>query len=318
MRYIITGASGHIGNNLVRMINKTYPDAEVIALTRRKITRELNGARYTEAVGNLEDAEFISENIAEGDIVIHSAGVIDLTDKKQDEMHRINYLMTKLIVDICLTKNVKKFIYIGSVDAIYKDGKPDAITEPAEYFPDKMPTGYGRTKALATEYVLKLINEHPEFNAGIIMPTAVIGINDMKPSEAGKIIQGTLKGAPEFGIKGGYNFVDVRDVCKAILSLAESEGRGQYIISGEDVSVKELYEFINRYKGLKRKPMIIPNCIALLACPFVKILNKTMIEVLQEPHNYSSARAQKELGYKATPIDEVLRNTIDWHEKNIL
>ena len=120
----------------------------------------------------------------------------------------------------------------------------------------------------------------------MVLPTAVIGVNDYKPSAAGKIILDTISGKAELGIKGGYNFVDVEDVAGAILILCQTENRGQYIVSGNNVSVKELYEKINSYKNLKKKPIIIPTWIARLACPFVNVLNKITLKALLDSHNY--------------------------------
>ncbi len=316
MRYVITGASGHIGNNLVRMINKIHPEAEVVALTRRNIGFELEGANCTQSIGDLNDIEFLKSNILEGDRVVHCAALIDLTNKKWDEMYRVNYLLTKNICDICRGVGVDKFVYVGSVDAIFNSGEGE-ICEPEDYFPDKISDGYGKTKALACKYVLDTIKNHPKFNAGIILPTAVLGINDFRPSEAGKIIRGTLNGKAQFGIKGGYNFVDVLDVCRGILALLCSESRGQYIISGENVSVKELYLAIDEYKGLKKRPIILPTVIAIAAIPFVKTLTKMMIEVLQTERNYNGKRAQAELGITPTAFIDTLRATVDWHEGRI-
>ncbi len=318
MRYVITGASGHIGNNLVRMINERFPEAEVVALTRRKILNELSGTHCRQVVGDLGDEAFLRENIHEGDRVIHSAGLIDLSGRKRDEMLSVNYEMTRKISDVSREACVGKFVYIGSVDAIARNGSEESIGEPEDYYPEKHTDCYGETKAMASKYVLDAIKKHPDFRAGIILPSAVIGVNDMKPSEAGKIIRNTLKGKAQLGIKGGYNFVDVLDVCRAVISFCESDFRGQYIISGTNVSVRALYGAIDIYKGLKRRPIIIPTFLAYMACPFVKVLSPLMIKALQDVHNYSSDRAKRELGYCITPFEETVRRTVDWHEENII
>ncbi|MGN0989806.1 MAG: hypothetical protein ACI4N6_05815, partial [Eubacteriales bacterium] len=131
-----------------------------------------------------------------------------------------------------------------------------------------------------------------------------------------KVILDSINGKAEFGIRGGYNFVDVIDVCKVIYALSNNDKRGQYIISGQNVTVKELYEFINRQKGLKSKPIIIPFWLVYLCLPFVKVLNKITLKALTEPHDYSSLRASEELGYTATPFDITLKNTVTWFDEN--
>ncbi|MBP3619390.1 MAG: NAD-dependent epimerase/dehydratase family protein [Clostridia bacterium] len=312
--YIITGASGHIGNNLVRLINKLEPQAKVTVLTRRQITHELDGAVCTQQIGNLQDPTFLARFIKKDTIVVHLACLIDLTNKKKEESFAINFEMTKKICDLCIKNKVKRFIYVGSVDAIYRTGKEEEICEPEDYYPDKVEGNYGISKAMATKYVLTKIKENKDFNCAIAIPTAVIGINDYKPSAAGKILVNTLKGKMQAGMKGGYNFVDVEDVSNAIYTLANNNLREQYILSGTSVSVKELYQFVNKYKSLKKKPVIFPTWLVKLCVPFVKVLNKITVKALLSPHNYSCRRAAKDFNYAPKPIDETLKITVDWLE----
>ncbi len=317
MRYVLTGASGHIGNNLVRIINERFSEARVVVLTRRNIDIELEGTVCEQIVGDMTNADFFRENIKEGDRVIHLAALIDMSNTRQEEMYAVNYLMSKNICDAARLAGVDKFIYVSSVDTIYRTGKEAAIAEPADYYPEKIIDGYGNTKAMASKYVLDQMRAYPSFNASIILPTAVLGIHDYKPSEIGKVIRSSLEGKAQVGIKGGYNFVNVKDVCSAILSMCEHTKQEQYIISGENVSVKELFEKINDYKSINRKPIILPTFVAIMACPFVKMLSRLMIKALQDPHNYSSEKARSELGYKATPFQKTLQETIDWHGENL-
>lgn len=314
MRYVITGGTGHIGNNFIRYINQIDENAEIIALVRKKNPRELEGAKCTQVVGNLTK-EHLEENIKEGDVVVHLAGFIDLSNTKKEECYNINYVLTKTITDICLAKNVKKYIYVGSVDGIYREND-DVIAEPEAYYPEKIEGNYGQSKAMASGYVLDIINKNPQFDCAIVLPTAVIGINDYKPSAVGKIILDVLRGKAELGIKGGYNFVDVIDVAKAIYDIANKDVKGQYIISGNCVSVEQLYQAINEYKKFDKSPIIFPTWLANLACPFVSVLSKITIKALSEPHNYSSLRAQQDFGYQATDFKTTLKNTIDWLEEN--
>ena len=314
MRFVITGATGHIGNNLVRLLNEKDPEAEIITLLRRKNPKELEGTEVTQVIGDFSD-KFLEENIKEGDIVVHLAGLIDLSNKKKEETYKINYLLTKSITDIALKNNAKRFIYVGSVDGIYREGD-GKIAEPEEYYPDKIEDNYGKTKAMASGYVLQKMRDNPQFNVAIVLPTAVIGINDYKPSAVGKIIASVLGGGAEFGMKGGYNFVDVEDVASAIYTLCQNDLKGQYIISGTSVSVEKLYKAINEYKNFSKKPIIFPTWLVRLACPFVKVLNKITVKALLEPHDYTSKRAEDDFGYKATEFSITLAKTIDWFENN--
>lgn len=312
--YIITGASGHIGNNLVRLINAKEPDSKITALVRRQIKEELENTNCKQIICDISDKDFLSKTIKKTDIVIHLAGVIDLTNTKREECHQINFGATKTICDVCKEKGAR-FIYTGSVDGIYRSDKNAEINEPEDYFPEKVMGNYGQTKAMAMKYVLSQMKNNPNFNCAMVLPTAVIGINDYKPSAVGRIIKSTIDGGKQVGMKGGYNFVDVQDVCSAIYTLCHNDKKDQYIISGQNMTVKELFEFINDYKNLKQKPTIIPTWFAKLMLPFIKSLNKITIKSLTEPHNYSCKKAKDELGLVSTPIENTLKNSINWFEK---
>lgn len=314
-RYIITGASGHIGNNLVRYINKTEPESEIVVLTRRKITRELNSTNCIQVKGSLDDKNFLKENIKKGDIIVHLAAFIDLTDKQKETTFRVNFDYTKTLCDFA-KMNRNRFIYVGSVDGIYKDKSIDIIEEPTEYYPEKVEGNYGKSKALAAQYVLDCMNGDNEFSAAIVLPSAVMGINDYKPSAVGKIILDCVNKRAEFGIRGGYNFVDVNDVVFVIFSLMKNDNKGQYIVSGESVTVKEMYKKINSALGVKKRPVMIPLFLVKTLLPFVKMLNKITLKSLTESHNYSCEKAKKELMFSPTDIDKTINDTVNWFIAN--
>ena len=314
MRIVLTGASGHIGNNLVRYIEERE-DAEIVALTRRKIGKELDGTKATQIVGDLFDEAFLSEHIRAGDTVVHLAGFIDLTDKKKEQTYKVNFDLTKTVVEVCKKRGVARFIYAGSVDGIYKD-KAGKITEPDGYDEQKIEGNYGKSKALAMGLVLSEIQNNPDFNAAMVIPSAVVGIHDYKPSAVGGVLCGVLRGKAEFGVNGGYNFVGVKDVCAGVYALIKNDARGQYILSGENVTVKELYEIVNRAKGYKRKPIILPIWLVKLFLPFVKVLSKITLKTLCEPHDYSCEKAKADLGFSPTPAKEVILETLAWFEEN--
>ena len=312
MTYFITGASGHIGNNLVRYIREKEKAARIVALTRRRIDRELAGVDCEQIIGNLQDGAFLSSLIEPNACFIHSAGLIDLTDKRAEETFRINYDWTRTVTDVCCEKGAR-LIYVGSVDGLAHTGE-SPITEPMKFSPDAVEGNYGKSKAMAMQYIAEVSAAHPDFSAVTVLPSAVIGGHDYKPSAVGGVIRSVLRGGAEFGIRGGYNFVNVRDVCKAIYTLTQNDLRGSFILSGENVSVREMYEAINRKKGYRRRPIILPVWLVRLFLPFVRVLNKITLKALTDPHDYSYAWAARELGYSPTPFEETLDETIAFFE----
>lgn len=312
--YILTGASGHVGNNMARFIRKQEPHAAITVLSRREIARELAGVDCRVVVGDLFDMDFLKDNIGQNDIVIHMAGYIDLTDKHPEETYRVNVELTRILTDVCESVGVRRYIYMGSVDGLARPEGDKEITEPRVLDPDAVEGHYGKSKAHAMQYVLEKGAACPEFSCAIALPSAVIGVNDFRPSAVGGVIRSVLRGGWELGIRGGYNFVDVEDVCSATYTLAQNDEHGMFILSGEDVSVAELYRAINEKKGYRRPIILFPVWLVRLFLPFMRVLNKITLKALTEPHRYSSERAKRLLGYTPTPFSETLDKTIAFFE----
>ncbi len=314
-RYILTGATGHIGNNFVRYLNEHEPNAQIAALVRTEHPTALQGCTVQCIKGDIANVDFLKAQIHAGDTVVHLAACIDLTDRKKEETFFLNCTVTQRICDLCRAVGAR-FLYVGSVDAIAKCGDTDApIVEPDSFDASQIAGNYGKSKAQAAQYVLDTMRAHPDFSCAILLPSAVIGPHDYRPSAIGKVLCDTLRGKAEFAIRGGYQFVDVRDVCAALHALCRSDLRDCYIVSGQNVSVCELYEAVNRDRGIQKKPILLPNFLIWLCMPFVPVLNKITVKALREPHNYCCDKAKKALGFSPTPFAKTIHDTLDWFEK---
>lgn len=308
MAYIITGATGHIGNNLVKKLVELKKEVKVLV---RKIDQSINNLPIEYIVGNIFDQEFLNKNISSDDIVIHLAGIIDIKNKNKEQVFKINYEGANLITNICLQKNVKKYIYCSSVDAIEMK-KGSLVKEPKDINVENIKGNYGKSKALATLYVKKIMKENPDFNASIVYPSAVIGPNDWKPSVIGKMVQDSIDKKMQFGIKGGYNFVDVDDVVNAIITLSESDFKDDYILSGEIVSVYKMYQLTNKAIGVKRKVPRLPMFLVWLGIPFVPYLSPIVFELLKTNPEYDCSKAIRDLNYQHTPFEKTIEKTVNW------
>ena len=312
MAYVITGGTGHIGNNIARYL---VSQNEKVRLLLRKKSKAVEGLDVEYAIGDIFDKTFLSNNIHEGDKVIHLAGTIDIKNKLAEETDRVNYQGTVTITDVCIKNKVKHYLYCSSVDAIYKENDTDVIVEPTKMEIDKLTWTYPRSKAKATAYVMDKMKENSDIKISIAYPSAVFGVHDYKPSYVGKVICDVINNKLEFGVKGGYNFVDVDDVVEAMVKIVDSDVSDSYILSGNNVMVFEMYEVINRVVGKNKKVWKIPLFIAKAAIPFVPYLSKFTFETLLENHNYDNTKAVCHLGIKITPFEETVEKTVSWFKE---
>lgn len=307
--YVVTGATGHIGNNVVRYLVGQNENVKVLV---RQVDHSLKNLPIEIHSQALFDEHFLDQHILENDIVIHSAGFIDLLNRDKMNTFRTNYQLTKRIVDLCYRKKIR-LIYMSSVDVIPKH-KKGTITEPIDLTVRTKHTYYYRTsKALATKYVLSMMSKG--LNAMILYPSAVIGPHDYKPSAAGKEILHVAKSRVLFSLKGGYNFIDVRDVAKSIYVASKLDLVDHIILSGYQKRIRDLYESIE--KATKSPKFIIPLPIWLvrLAVIFTPNYTNVMVNSIRENYNYSRDKMKKYLLNDLIPFDQTIKDTLNFLTK---
>ena len=321
MKYILTGATGHIGNNLVRyLLNKNQL---VKVLVRRENDISLAGLACEVVVGDLSDREFLENAIEEDSIVVHSLGMIDITNKYVDELMKVNFEMTISIVQACIKKKVRKFIYISSTDAINKD--QGLIKDPTNFDLEGLNNYYAISKAMGSDYVLKTLRQGL-LKGCIVCPSCVLGINDFKVSSQGSVIKKQLNRKIAMSTKGHYNFVDVDNIVDAIYKISINEVDEVYLLTGIDVDVNTLFKTI--FKCLKRKARIIyfPLWIVKIGLLFMPIyykvtkqkpiFTKMTIDTINKDITFDCSKAIHDFDYVETNFEELIKKTIEWFSNN--
>jgi dihydroflavonol-4-reductase len=307
--YVVTGATGHIGNNVVRYL---IEQGERVSVLVRQVDHSLTGLSVESFTHSNFDEHFLDSNIHENDIVIHSAGFIDLLNRDKMNTFRTNYQLTKRIADLCLKKKVR-LIYISSVDVIPKH-KNGVITEPIDFNFKTDPRYYYKTsKALATKYVFSLMKKG--LNGMVLYPSAVIGPHDYKPSAAGKEILHVAEARILFSLKGGYNFIDVRDVAKAIYVASKLDLVDHIIISGYQKKIRELYESIEKVTRKQKFMIPLPMWLVRLAIIFTPNYTNVMVNSIRENYNYSQDKMKKYLLDDLIPYEQTIQDTLSWLTK---
>ena len=320
MKYIVTGATGHIGNNLVKLLLEKGHDVTI--LIRNINDPSIKDFECQKLVGDLSNLDFVESSIEKDTIVIHSAGVIDITEKQVDQMMKVNVDVTINLVQTCIKKQVKKFIYLSSTDAI--PGYNIKVSEPEEFNLDGLSTYYGITKGIASDYVLKALKQGL-LEGCIICPSAVLGTRDFKVSSQGSVVKSCLNKKLCFYTRGNYNFVDVEDVCLAIYNASINSPSLVYLVTGVDVTIKEFFKTI--YRGLGKKPIMIysPYWLTIFGTWFSPIYykltkkkpvyTKMAIKTLNDKKTFDNTLAKKELGLKETEFQVIVNKTIEWFKR---
>jgi dihydroflavonol-4-reductase len=317
--WLVTGATGHVGNVLVRKLLERGEKVRAMILPG-ECCESISGLKVEAFDGDVLDLDSIFQSMRGVKGIFHLAGVISIMPGANPFVRKVNVDGTKNILRAAKESGVKKLIYTSSIHAIRRveDGM---IDETVPYDMDNPYGAYDRSKAEATLEVLKAADSGLE--AVVICPTGVIGPFDFRRSMMGALIHDAAAAKPTLYVDGAYDFVDVRDVADGLISAAENGKRGEsYILSGQKISVRYLLETVREITGRNFFQMKIPFDLARFAALFTpmyyQMANTTprftpySLEVLQSNSNISHAKATRELGYSPRSLSESLRDTVKW------
>ena len=321
MKIAVTGASGHIGNCLVRELKERGAFIRVLVHKFRNNVDEID----VEIIqGNLLEPESLLSLCTGVDVVFHLAAQIAIENRSSSQVYETNVTGTKNIIKAAKHAGVKKFIHFSSIHT-FQTGSLTLPLDESCPMVDSSKTVYEFTKAEGEREVLKAVREG--LDAVILNPTAVIGPFDFRGSLLGQALLKIYQNKLPFLIAGGYNWVDVRDVVSASIKAIDSGRKGEkYILSGEYCSLQELSAMISKISG-SRIPVIVPLSIARLACPLFQIYSsitkkepiytyQSLDILVNSPENISNEKARKELLYESRPLENTLRDTFKWYKEN--
>ena len=227
MRYIVTGAAGHLGSTVVRSLLEQ--GAVVRGLLLPSEQPAVSGAEYIH--GDVLEAESLvplfQRDGNEPLVVIHTAGIIDVIGEMSRRLYDVNVNGTKNVLALCAKYRVDKLVYVSSVHAIPESEKPTMQTEITEFSPETVVGGYAKTKAEATQAVLDAAaNGLP---AVVLHPSGIIGPYDEGRNHLVQMVRDFMEGRLPACVKGGYHTAGGQrhrsGVCAAPVSGLRSGGR---------------------------------------------------------------------------------------------
>ena len=321
--YLVTGASGLLGGNVVR--NLLSKGAQVRVLVRNPAQKNI--PPEVEIIsGDLCDKEALDRFFAVPEdtelLVIHAAGIVTLDPKPDHEVRRVNVDGTANIIKKCLEHKVKKLVYISSTSAIPELPKGEPIREVEFHDPEKVIGYYSKTKAEATELILSAVREH-NLNASIVYPSGIFGPHDYGFGLITSSMKMLAEGKLPVAIGGTFNAVDVRDLAEGVVACAEKGRQGRtYIMAGECYTFKQLVDMTCQEAGVKGPLCTIPlwflRPFTWLGVMYGKLKKQPpwfsayTIYNLERNNNFSAERAKKELGFHCRPLEETIKDTVEW------
>ncbi len=322
--YLVTGAAGYLGNVIVGRLAAEGCDVRALVLPGDPAAAKLPG-RVEICTGDLLDPEALERFFDTGAdterIVIHSAGIVSTTSSFSQAMYDVNVTGTKRIVDQCFREQVRKLVYVSSVHAMPVLPKGQRMAETTVFSPEKVNGPYAKTKAEATAYVFEAVRKG--LDASVVFPAGICGPGSYGNGHMVQLLVDYCRGRLPAGVRGGFDFVDVRDVADGVISCCRNGKKGEgYILSGRYVSVREMLDLFHRETGRKKTKWFLPIWVARIFVPFFwmhyRLWKKTplfsgySLYTLRCNADFSHDKASKELGYSVRPFPETVADTVKW------
>lgn len=288
--------------------------------------RGLEGLPLSLHRGDVMDPESLSKLFEGCDAVIHAAARISIHGDPDGSVYRTNTEGTKNVWEACRCAGVKRLVHLSSVHAVMELPLDQPYDERRPYKPEGS-SRYDLSKAVSEQYLLAQAHFRvPE--VVILRPSSVVGPLDARPSEMGKALIDMYEGRIPMLPKGGYDFVDVRDVSRSIIAALENGRPGEvYLLCGKYQTLKNLAAMAGTVTGRRMPQVTLPISLLYLMLPLVKLYGRLLgaapqftresLAALEHGHpRMDAGKARHELGHIVRPMKETLKDFYDWQKEN--
>ena len=315
---VVTGASGHIGANLVRaLVAQGRPVRALVHADRRALA----GVDCSQVEGDVRDVASLRRACAGAEVAYHLAAHISLLMTDWPYVEQINVQGTRNVVDACLSSGVRRLVHFSSIQAFQQAPLDETLDETRPLVESLDAPPYDRSKAASERVVREGIARG--LDAVILNPTCVIGPHDFRPSLFGEALVSIVRGRMPALVKGGFDWVDARDVAECALRAERLAPSGaQYIVAGHWASIRDLADVAGRMRAVQVPWFVCPLGLVRAAAPFAvawarlrgerPTFTSVMVHALQGNRLVSDARARRDLGYQPRAFESTLADTLRW------
>ncbi len=324
MATIVTGATGFIGSRITKKLVERGDRVKVL-VRKTSNTQNIDSLDVEKVYGDVTDRESLETAFVGCDKLFHAAGFVSFKKADYRKMLEINVRGAGNVLSAATDAGVSKVVFTSSVAAIgiQRDGSP--ITESTKYDLYSEGIGYMNCKYLAE----KEASNHAEKGLPVVItnPSVVLGSGDIYLSSSGSVLWFCKKKFPGY-MDGTFNIIDVDDVAEGHL-LAEKNGRPgeRYILANENVDVQGYFSLLEKITGIPAPRIKIPYVLAYstafllervfhLRFPNYSTLDIDSIKLSKFNWHADNSKAVRELGLKTRPIEQTIRETVDWFRQN--
>jgi len=325
MLAFVTGATGFLGSHVARVLSDQGARLRLLVRPTSNL-KNLQGLIADTAIGDLRDAASLQKAMAGCDTVFHVAADYRLWVRDPNEMYRSNVEGTRALLEAARKNGVNRVVYTSSVATIGFNSSGQPANEDSPVSLADMIGHYKRSKFMAEQVALQA--GRSGMHVVTVNPTTPIGEQDVKPTPTGRIVVDFLKRKFPAYVETGLNLVDVRECARGHVAALERGRTGErYILGGEDLTLKQILDELGQITGLPSPSIKLPYFFAFAAGVVDEAVTGRLLK--GEPRATvdtvrmgkkkmfaSSAKAERELGWKIIPVEAALKRAVEWFRTN--
>ena len=325
MKTFLTGATGFLGSHVARVLSAQGAELRLLVRATSKL-KNLEGLNAETATGDLRDPASIDKAMSGCDTVFHVAADYRLWVRDPEQMYRSNVEGTRAILEAARKNGVRRMVYTSSVATMgfTRNGNPADEDSPVALA--DMIGHYKRSKFMAEQIALEA--GRSGMDVVVVNPTTPVGEQDIKPTPTGRIILDFLKRKFPAYVDTGLNLVDVTECARGHVAALERGKSGErYILGGENLTLKQILDKLGAITGLSSPSVKLPYFFAFAAAAVDETITGRILH--REPRATidavrmgrkkmfaSSAKSERDLGWKLVPAENALRRAVEWFRGN--
>src|SRR5712672_3922612 len=325
MLAFVTGATGFLGSHVARVLAEQGSALRLLVRSSGDL-RNLQGLNAETAIGDLRDAGSLEKAMAGCDTVFHVAADYRLWVRDPDEMYRSNVEGTRTILAAARKNGVRSVICTSSVATMGFTANGHPADEDSPVSLADMIGHYKRSKFMAEQLALEA--GRGGMHIVVVNPTTPVGEQDVKPTPTGRIVVDFMKRKFPAYVETGLNLVDVAECARGHIAAMEKGKSGErYILGGENLTLKQILDKLAKITGLPSPILKLPYIFAYAAGIADEIVTgrlrgrepRATIDTVRmgaKKMFASSAKAERELGWKIVPVESALRRAVEWFRVN--
>lgn len=325
MRVFVTGSTGFVGANLVRLLLQQGYKVRVLVRPGSRLSN-IESLNLEVVIGDLNDPN-LSQSMRGCQALFHVAAHYSLWQCDKKLLHRHNVLGTRNILACAFEAGIERTVYTSSVAAIGVGRNGIPVNETHQSPVEKLVGNYKKSKYYAEQEAIKAIKLGQ--NIVIVNPSTPIGGWDIKPTPTGEIILRFLKRQMPFYVNTGLNLIDVQDVAWGhLLALEKGRTGDRYILGNQNLSLKEILDKLSAITGLAAPhytiPYFIPYAVAWIEEKILAPLGRKPtiaidgVKMARQKMYYDATKAVRDLGLPQSSVDRALEKSVSWFQRFFL